>query len=244
MKYNLLFIFIFLSSCTTLDTSKYDKQRFDAKGFAYIYSLNDYKNKLIKKKINTNELLTAHNKLNRGVLLKITNPKNGKYIVIKNSYKLDYPEFYKILITKNVSKKIGLDENLPYVEIEELKKNKSFIAKKAETHDEESQLQVKAPVEKVKISNISKSVKQSSIKDPQFVIILGNFYSIESANILKKRVKNESDLLRNKKITIVKKNKHNYEVFLGPYKTIKMMKNDYIALKQINFDEVDVKIYE
>ena len=51
-------------------------------------------------------------------------------------------------------------------------------------------------------------------------------------------------LLRNKKISIDKKNKHNFEVFLGPYKTIKMIKNDYIALKQINFDEVDIKIYE
>ena len=51
-------------------------------------------------------------------------------------------------------------------------------------------------------------------------------------------------LLKNKRISIIKKNKHNFEVFLGPYKTINTMKNDYIALQQINFDEVDVKIYE
>ena len=51
-------------------------------------------------------------------------------------------------------------------------------------------------------------------------------------------------LLRNKKISILKKNKHYFDVFLGPYNTIKMIKNDYIALKQINFDEVDVKIYD
>ena len=110
--------------------------------------------------------------------------------------------------------------------------------------DEEKQLQVKAPVEKVKINNISKAVNKKSVKQPEFVIILGNFYSLESAKLLKKRVKNDSELLRNRKITILKKNKHNFEVFLGPYKTIKMIKNDYIALKQINFDEVDIKIYE
>ena len=86
--------------------------------------------------------------------------------------------------------------------------------------------------------------KKTSKNNPKFVIILGNFYSIESANLLKKRVKTDSDLLRDQKITILKKNKHNYEVFLGPYKTIKKMKNDYIALKQINFDEVDIQIYE
>ena len=232
-------------SCTTINNSKYEKPVLNSKGFAYIYSMADYEKKIINKKINSNELLIAHSKLNRGVLLKITNPKNGKNIVLKNSFKLNYPDFYKVLITKAISNQIGLDENFPYVEVEELKKNKSFIAKKAETHDEESQLQVKAPVEKVKISNIGKiSKKKGIIKNPKFVIILGNFYSLESAKLLKERVKSESQSLKNKRISIIKKNKHNFEVFLGPYKTIKMIKNDYIALKQINFDEVDIKIYE
>ena len=170
--------------------------------------------------------------------------KFSKNIILKNSFKLNYPDFYKILITKTISDQIGLDANFPFVEVEELKKNKSFIAKKAETHEEEKQLQVKAPIEKVKISNISKTVKKTSNKERKFVIVLGNFYSFESANLLKKRVKMESQSLRDKKITILKKNKHNFEVFLGPYKTIKTIKNDYIALKQINFDEVDVQIYE
>ena len=91
---------------------------------------------------------------------------------------------------------------------------------------------------------ISKTKIKMSNKQPKFVIILGNFYSQESAKLLIKRVKTESLSLRNKKISIDKKNKHNFEVFLGPYKTIKMIKNDYIALKQINFDEVDIKIHE
>ena len=176
--------------------------------------------------------------------MKISNPKNGKNVILKNSYKINYPDFYKILITRAISDQIDLDKNFPYVEVEEVKKNKSFIAKKAKTFEEEKQLKVKAPIEKVKISNIGKKIKKNVNKDPKFILILGNFYSLESANLLKKRVKTESELLRNKKISIIKKNKHNFEVFLGPYKTIKTMKNDYIALKQINFDEVDVKIYE
>ena len=166
-------------------------------------------------------------------------------MILKNSFKLDYPDFYKVLITKPIANQIGLNENFPYVEVEEIKKNKSFIAKKAETHEEEKQLGVKAPVEKVKINNISKTlIKKKSNKQPRFIIILGNFYSQESAKLLIKRVKTESLSLRNAKISVEKKNKHNFEVFLGPYKTIKMIKNDYIALKQINFDEVDVKIYD
>ena len=244
MKYKYLLFLLFLFSCTSVSVSNYEKPVFNSKGFAYIYTNEDYKNKIIKKKINSDELIIAHNKVKRGTLLKITNPTNGKNIILKNSFKLDYPNFYKILITKTISKQIGLNENFPYVEVEELKKNKSFVAKKAETYDEEKQLQVKAPVEKVKISNISKIIKKTSDKQPKFVIILGNFYSLESAKILKKRVKNDSQLLKNKRISITKKNKHNFEVFLGPYKTIKKMKNDYIALKLINFEEVDIKIYE
>ena len=244
MKYRYFPILFILLSCETTKVTKYEKPVFNSKGFAYIYSLDDYENKTIKKKLNNYQPLIALNKVPRGILLKITNPKNGKNIILKNSFKLDYPDFYKILITKNISNQIGLNENFPYVEIEELKKNKSFIAKKAETHEEERQLKVKAPVEKVKISNIGKTVKKAPNKEPKFIIILGNFYTLESAKLLKKRVKTESQLLSDEKISILKKNKHNFEVFLGPYNSIKTMKNDYIALKQINFDEVDIKIHE
>lgn len=244
MKYKYFLIPLFLFSCEPSKNSKYKKPTLNSKGFAYIYSIQDYENKIIKKKINSSDTIIAHNNIRRGVLLKVTNPKNGKYIILKNSFKIEYPDFYKIMITKSISEQIGLNENFPYVEVDEIKKNKSFIAKKAEMHDEEKQLKVKAPVEKVKINNIGKTILKNSNNEPSFIIVLGNFYTMESANLLKKRIKNKSKLLRNKKISIVKKNKHNYEVFLGPYKTIKKMKNDYIALKQINFDEVDIQIYE
>ena len=72
----------------------------------------------LSKKINPDELIIAHNKVRRGSLLKITNPNNGKNIILKNSFRLDYPDFYKILITKPISNQIGLNENFPYVEVE------------------------------------------------------------------------------------------------------------------------------
>ena len=128
------------------------------------------------RKINSKEILLAHNTVRWGALIKVTNPKNGKNVILKNSFKLNYPDFYKVLITKSLSIELGLNENIPYVEVEEIKKNKSFIAKKAEPHDEEKQLKVKAPVEKIKISNIGKTINKTSENKPKFVIILGNFY--------------------------------------------------------------------
>ena len=38
-----------------------------------------------------------------------------------------------------------------FIEIEQLRKNKSFIAKKAETHEQEKQIHDSAPIEKVNI---------------------------------------------------------------------------------------------
>ena len=244
MKYKYLIIFLLLLSCTTTSMNGYKKPSFSSKGFAFIYTNDDYEKKIIKKQFKTDQIVVGHNNLRRGVVIKITNPRNGKSIMAKNSFKIDYPDFYKILISKKVSKHIGLNEDFPFVEIEQIRKNKSFVAERAETFDEEKQIHDSAPVEKVNISNISKKkIKKENLKQ-QFVIILGNFYSLESAELLIKRIKNESQYLSDKKISILKKNKHNFEVFLGPYNTIKKIKNDYIALKQINFDEVDLKIYE
>ena len=130
MKFRFLLISIILFSCTSNNISRYEKPVFNSKGFAYIYTVKDYENKIIKKKINSYENIIAHNKVSKGVLLKITNPKNGKNIILKNTYKLDYPDFYKILITKTISNQIGLDENFPFVEVEELKKINLLLLKK------------------------------------------------------------------------------------------------------------------
>tara|TARA_A100001011_G_scaffold245472_1_gene253422 strand:+ start:580 stop:1314 length:735 start_codon:yes stop_codon:yes gene_type:complete len=242
MKFNLFILLILLVSCKPTTSTKYVKKTFYSKGFAYIYNEKDYENKIINKKIKPNEIIISSNNIKKGTLLKISNPTNGKNIIAKNTKKINYPDFYKILIVENIAEQLKLNKNFPYIEIEEIKKNKSFIAKKAEMHADEKQIPNKAPVEKVKISNLGKKTLNKSDVKPKFVIILGNFYSLDSAKSLKKRIYNESLLLRNKKISIKKINNNNYEVFLGPYYTINIIKNDYIALKQINFEEIDVKI--
>ena len=59
--------------------------------------------------------------------------------------------------------KLGLNQDIPYVEIQEIKKNKSYVAEEAEIHDEEKQLHDKAPIEKVAISNIGLTTKKKII---------------------------------------------------------------------------------
>ena len=73
----------------------------------------------------------------QNMLLKIINPKNNETIILKNIKRIKYPDFYKVLITDPVAKKLHLDQNLPLLELIEVKKNKSFIAEKAKIYNEE-----------------------------------------------------------------------------------------------------------
>ena len=156
MKYSLIVLLTLIVSCKPINNTKYEKKTYYSKGFAYIYDENDFDKNIINKKIKIEEIFISNKKIRRGTLLKISNPRNDKNVIIKNGKKVDYPEFYKVLITENIASQLGLDMDYPYIEIEEIKKNKSFIAKKAEMHADEKQIPNKAPIEKVKISNLSK----------------------------------------------------------------------------------------
>ena len=129
--------------------------------------------------MNNDILQISHQNLKTGTLIKITNPKNKESLVLKNIKRIRYPEFYKVLITEAVAQKLKLDKNLPILEIIEVKKNKSFIAKEAKTFNEEKKISSNAPVENIQISNIAKEKSQKNIKtSEQIYILLGSFYSI------------------------------------------------------------------
>ena len=98
-------------------------------------------------------------------MIKIINPKTQDYLIIKNFKKsAGYPDLYQILITKAVAEKLKLNFEIPYVEIIEIKKNKSFIAEKAKIYNEEKKISGNAPVTSVEISNISKAKKKFNLK--------------------------------------------------------------------------------
>ena len=98
-----------------------------------------------------------------GTLIKLINQQTKETLILKNIKKIQYPDYYKILITEPVAKKLNINQELPLVEILEIKKNKSFIAKKAKIYQEEKTISSNAPVTSVKISNISQ--KKSLVKN-------------------------------------------------------------------------------
>ena len=62
------------------------------------------------------------------------------------------------MVSKKIAQTLKLDKNNPYVEVLEIKKNKTFIAKKSNTYDEEKQVIETAPVSEVVIDDLSKTL--------------------------------------------------------------------------------------
>ena len=245
MKFKFLIIFILILSCDTQLSTVNLKQPYTAKGFAYIYNDSDFKNKIIKGKLNNEILQISHQNLKTGTLIKISNPKNKESIVLKNVKRIRYPDFYKILITETVAKKLNLNSELPILEIMEIRKNKSFVAKKAKIFNEEKKIPSKAPVASVQISNISKDkIKDTKKKLDKIYIHIATFYSKNTANVLKERIVKELINFDGNKIKIRKINNKETQVISGPYTSVNLLKNDYIMIKSFGFEELDIFINE
>jgi hypothetical protein len=244
MKFKFIFLF-FIFSCSPNLSSVGQKKVYTAKGFAYIYNDFDFNEKIIKGKLNNEILQISHQDLKLGTLIKISNPKNNKTIILKNNKRIKYPDFYKILITKPVADKLILNKDLPILEIIEIKKNKSFIAEKAKIFTEEKNIPSKAPVANVEISNISKNktIKSNNNYDKMFIHI-ASFYSKDAAIFLKQRISKEAIDFDSKKIKIKNVNDKETQVFSGPYISVNLLKNDYIKLKSFGFEELDIYINE
>ena len=244
MKFNIIFIFIFLTSCATNVTKLENRSPYNSKGFAYIYNDQDYETKIISSKLdNSKEQVSVYN-LKSNSLIKIINPNTKESLTINNYKRIQYPDFYKILITEKVAEKLSLDPKLPLVELIEIKKNKSFVAEKAEIFNEEKKISSNAPVTSVKISNISKNNPSKKNIENEFYIVIGTFFLLETAEFLIKRIKKEIPIYDIKKLKIVKKSNKEIRLLSGPYNSINLMKNDYIYLKNFGFEELDISTDE
>ena len=244
MKFKIFIFLLFTFSCAPHLETLNLKKPYSAKGFAYVYNEKDFNEKIINGKMNNEKLQISHQNLKTGTYLMISNPRNKESIVLKNTKRIRYPEFYKILITKPVAEKLNLRNELPLLEINEIKKNKSFIAQKAKIYNEEKKISSKAPVASVKILNISKDkAKKTKKKIDNIYIDIGTFYSIDTAKFLKKRIMKETEF-NNSKIKIKKINNKENQVIVGPYISVNSLKNDYIKFKNYGFEELDVFINE
>jgi len=182
--------------------------------------------------------------LNVGTKIRITNPDNNKSLELKISKKIKYDNFYKVLISKNIAEELKLSLLFPYVEINEIKVNKSFVAKKAITDSAEKKIANIAPFDQININNISKPKKKNKNKEKNYSILVAEFYSLSSAKLLKKKLVFILKDSNYQLMYIDKRNEKNYRLLMGPYNTINKLKNDYSILINSNFEDLDIQVNE
>jgi len=239
MKFSLFFFILLLTSCSggTLNKSTIDP--YSSSGFALIYNEEDYKEKIISAKLKDAELEIAHSFIKKNSIVKITNPDNKKSLELKVSKKIKYPNFFKIIITKKVAQELDLNTDSPFVDIQERVKNKSFVAKKAVTFSEEQKVSNKAPVTEVKIDNISTKKQTGTKKIKKFTIIVGEFYSEESATNLKDTL--EHKYVKKGALKVKKLAKNKFSLSAGPYSSINTLKKRYFELNKYGFEDLDIE---
>ena len=244
MKFKYFFLIFFLFSCVEdvklINRNNIQvKKTFISKGFTLIYNDNLIKKKTIKKRIDGREYVILHSFLERNTYVKILNPINSKTVIAKVKYKTNYPIIYNSVITNRIAEELELNYEDPYVEIIEIRKNDTFIAKKAKTFDEEINVANKAPVTDININVISIDPENTDIrpKKNEYIINIGEYYYLDSAKVVKNRLINEASLT-NVKIKKISKNK--FRVYVGSYFLFNAMKDPYFAISKLGFEHLDV----
>ena len=199
-----------------------------------------YQNKVVNKKINNDKILLLHKSLKTNTTVRITNLKNSKSLDTKVYRKAKYPKIFNVLISEKIASILDLDFENPYVEIIELKKNKTYVAKEGNIFEEEKNVAEKAPVEDIQMNNISDTTKNTSveeIKKEKFIIIITDFYYKDSALNLKKELSKKISL---NNISIKKISNTKYRLLAGPFENFNALKTTYISLNNLGFEDLNI----
>jgi predicted nucleic-acid-binding Zn-ribbon protein len=237
MKYKFIILSFLLTSCANYSSNFEKKPGYSASGFAYI-------EKNTSLSVKSDNFFISHNKLKTGTKIRIINPINKKSLEVIMKKKISYDNFYKALISKSIAEKLDLSLEFPFVEINEIKLNKSFVAKQAVTDIAEKKIANTAPVSKIDINNISKNLNKGVKKLRTYSILVAEFYNLDSAKLLKKKL---GLILKDSNYQLIYINQINtkkHELLMGPYNTINKLKNDYIVLNDSNFEDLDIKANE
>ena len=172
--------------------------------------------------------------------IKVINPNNLKIIETKIYRKANYPKIFNSVISKKIATILELDLNNPYVEIIETKKNKTFLAKKTNTFEEEKSVVEKAPVNEIKVKDLTNKtlkVKKKILKDNSFILVINEFYYEDSANNLKKELIKKTDMIN---ISVQKINNKKYRLLVVPFKNFNALKTAYISLNNLGFEYLNI----
>ena len=192
-------------------------------------------------KIDDRSLTIFQKNLKKNTKVKITSLINNKSILATVGKDSKYPNFYNSVISKRIFKELGLSEIEPYIEITTISENSTFLAKEAKIYDEEKNVAEKVPIEGVSISDISsnktKVEKKQEIVKFSYIIKVADFYYLDTAKLMQKRIIDELKLDNSK---IIKISNTNFRVYLGPFNNLKSLKNAYDDITPLNFENIEI----
>ena len=245
MIYRLIQVVIFcllLLGCEQAkNTLKNDNLKVEHKyrnsGFALVY-----KDKLKDiKKLETRSLNIYHKSLKKRSIVKITNPKNDKYLIAEvKSNRVKFSNFYNSVLSLRIAEELELDFDEPFVELILVSKDSTFIAKKAKMFEEEKTVAEKAPVDGIQINDLNNKkskIKKGKDKIFSYSIKVADFYYKDTAEMMIKRIKEESSI---KNLNISKLSETKYRVLIGPFNDIKTLKKSFEKMNTLNFENLEI----
>ena len=240
-KISILFIVnILLYSCADYRIEKKEKLYYSSSGFALIYENNLYLQKVVNKKINNEDLSVMHNLLKINTPVRIINPDNSKVIETKIYKRANYPKIFNVVISQKIASILELDANNPFVEIIEIKKNKTFIAKKANTFEEEKKVAEKVTINEVKMDDLTQNESvtgKKELKESNYILLINDFFYEDSAVNLKNELVKKPKI---NNISVRKINNKKYRLLVGPFKNFNALKTTYISLNNLGFEDLNI----
>ena len=256
-KFTLLTIFLFLLSCEKKKTEiNFNKtfKHYSNKGFALIYDDDLFNDDIINNKIEAKSLVVFNNKLDQDTPVRITNLLNGKNLIAKVGIQSKYPSFYNSVISDRIVNDLDIDLSEPYIQIQTLNSNNTFVANKTKTFKEEKKVANKAPVDDISIKNLSIIEEDDKIKDDKlkklanepkskkfndfkYIIKFADLFFEDSAIMLKNRLIEEFKI---KNVNIKKISKNSYRVYKGPFNNLESIKKEINNIINVNFDNIEI----
>ena len=208
----LLIFFFFIVSCS----NKY--QVYEKTGFAGI-SKN---NKIISY-------------LQKDSLIKITNKKNKISKVYKVDDQLKSTDSRIIYLPEIVYDEIRLNREFPLVLVQSMRENKSFIAKKAKTFDEEKKINKKVKIETIEVLKID----NQKVVTKKIFLDFGPFYYKTYSETLFRLL---SLNIKNKKLIYKDYAPKNHIISIGPLKNLTEYDNIYLKLGKIGLIGFNIRV--
>lgn len=213
MHKRILFIFFFfIISCS----NKY--QVYEKTGFAGV-SKN---NKIISY-------------LQKDSLIKITNKNNKISKVYKVDEQLKSTDSRVIYLPEIVYDEISLNKEFPLILVQSMRENKSFIAKKAKTFDEEKKINKKVKIETIEVLKID----NQKVVTKKIFLDFGPFYYKTYSETLFRLL---SLNIKNKKLIYKDYAPKNHIISIGPLKNLTEYDNIYLKLGKIGLIGFNIRV--